>query len=259
MDLTDVWQQHKKFILAVAGALLLLLVGRGVLQGYFPVDTTRASAARISDALRKAPEVPDAAVRDLQTEVDGLRSRYAALAASMRFKAPAEFELPANESNPRLYYFAKLRDLQKAGVDAAAKHDIRVPDGLGLKELTPTEPEEIRRTLVALGVIQDVLVQAITSSVRRIESIHVEESQRGRSRTTGFVKDLRLDFVVVGGERSLRAFLDGLIEGAARGTNPYVAIDKARIKPVKGENGMLELYLSVAALDIEKAEGEEAR
>ena len=259
MDLTDVWQQHKKFILAVAGALLLLLVGRGVLQGYFPVDSTRASAHRIADALKKAPEVPDSAVRELQGEVDGLRARYVALAGAMRFKSSADFELPANEANPRLYFFTKLREMQRALVDAAAKQDIRVPDGLGLKDLTPTEPEEIRRTLVALGVIQEVLVQAITSGVRRVETIHVEEAQRGRTRTTGFVKELRLDFDVVGGERSLRGLLAGLVDGAARGASPFVAIDKARIKPVKGENGMLELTLSLAALDIEKVEGEEAR
>lgn len=259
MDLTDVWQQHKKFILAVAGALLLLLVGRGVLQGYFPVDATRASATRIADSLRKTPEVQDVAVRDLQTEVDGLRARYAALAGSMRFKAGADFELPPNEPNPRIYFFGKLREMQKALVDAAAKQDIRVPDGLGLRDLTPTEPEEIRRTLVALGVIQDVLVQAISSGVRRVESIHVEEASRGRSRATGFVKELHVDFAVVGGERSLRSLIAGLVDGAARGAVPYVAVDKARIKPVKGENGMLELNLTLAALDIEKVEGEETR
>jgi hypothetical protein len=95
--------------------------------------------------------------------------------------------------------------------------------------------------------------------VRRIETIHIEDAQRGRSRTSGFVKELRLDFDVVGGERSLRGLLAGLIDGAARGAAPYVAIDKARVKPVKGESGMLELTLSLAALDIEKVDGEEAR
>ena len=41
MDLTDLWQQHKKFILAIAAALLLLLIGRGVLQAEYPVDDVR--------------------------------------------------------------------------------------------------------------------------------------------------------------------------------------------------------------------------
>ena len=64
MDLTDLWQQHKKFILAVAGALLLLLVGRGVLQGYFPVDEERRKAKANADAMRKKPEIGRASCRE---------------------------------------------------------------------------------------------------------------------------------------------------------------------------------------------------
>jgi hypothetical protein len=259
MDLTDLWQQHKKFILAVAGALLLLLVGRGVLQGYFPVDEERRKAKSIAEAMRKKPEVPDSMVRDLQSEVDALKARHAELAGAMRFKPGDDFLLPPGESEPRMFFFKRLRELQGPLVDAAAKQDIRVPAGLGLKELTPTDPEEIRRTLLALNVIQDVVVQAIGSGVRRIDTIHIEEAQRGRSKSSGNLKELRLDFDIVGGERSLRSMVAGLVDGAAAGSVPYVAIDKARLKPVKGESSMLELSLSISALEIEKVDGEESR
>jgi len=259
MDLTDLWQQHKKFILAVAGALLLLLVGRGVLQGYFPVDEERRKAKANADAMRKKPEIADSMVRDLQAEVDALKARHAELAGAMRFKAGEDFVLPPGESEPRMFFFRRLRTLQTALVDAAAKQDIRVPDGLGLKELTPTDPEEIRRTLLALNVIQDVLVQAIGSGVRRIDTIHIEEAQRGHTKSSGHLKELRLDFDVVGGERSLRTMVAGLVDGAAAGSSPYVAVDKARLKPVKGEPSMLELQLSIAALEIERVDGEESR
>jgi hypothetical protein len=259
MDLTDLWQQHKKFILAVAAAFLVLLVGRGVLQNYFPVDEVRARATRTASDLRKAPEVPDSVVNDLQQEVDALKARYDELAGSMRFKPGDDFVLPPKEPNPSMFFFNRLRELQRALVDAAARQDIRVPEGLGLKELTPTDPDEIRRTLRALNMIQDVLIQAITSGVRRIETIHIEEAPKGRSRTTGFVRDLRLDFAIVGGERSIRGLLAGLVDGAARGSAPFVAVDKARIRPVKGEEGSLELTLSLAALEIDPLQGEEAR
>jgi hypothetical protein len=259
MDLTDLWQQHKKFIIAVAAALLLLLVGNGVLKGYFPVDEVRAGARKTAEAMRKKPEVSDAAVRDLQSEVDALKTRYAELAGAMRFKPGDDFVLPPGESEPRMFFFTKLRNLQPALVDAAAKQDIRVPDGLGLKELTPTDPEEIRRTLASLNVIQDVLVQAISSGVRRVDTIHIEEAQHGRAKSSGHVRELHLDFDIVGGERSLRSMLAGLIDGAAAGSAPYVAVDKARLKPVKGEPSMIELQLSVSALEIDKVDGEESR
>jgi hypothetical protein len=259
MDLTDLWQQHKKFIVAVAGALLLLLVGRGVLQNWFPVDEERRKAKSTAEAMRKKPEIADATVRELQGEVDDLKARHGELAGAMRFKPGDEFVLPAGEAEPRMFFFSKLRQLRVALVDAAAKQDIRVPDGLGLKELTPTDPEEIRRTLLALNVIQDVLVQAIGSGVRRVGTIHIEDSQRGRAKSSGHVKELRLDFDVVGGERAVRTMVAGLIDGAAAGSAPYVAIDKAHLKPVKGEPSMLELALSISALEIDKVDGEEAR
>jgi len=259
MDLTDLWQQHKKFILAVAGALLLLLVGRGVLQGYFPVDVARDGARKTAEAMRKKPEVSDSMVRDLQVEVDALKARHAELAGAMRFKPGEDFVLPSGESEPRMFFFKRLRDLQTPLVDAPAKQGIRVPPGLGLKELTPSGPEDIRRTLLALNVIQDVVVQAIGSGVRRIDTIHIEEAQRGRTKSSGHLKELRLDFDVVGGERSLRSMVAGLVDGAAAGSVPYVAIDKARLKPVKGEPSMLELSLSISALEIDKVDGEESR
>jgi hypothetical protein len=258
MDLADLWAQHKKFILAVAGALLLLLVGRGILRSQFPYDEVRRDAGRIADGLLRAEEVPDSAVRAIEEEVAALQERYAELVSAMRFRLDDEFALPPNEPNPRAYFFRRLRETQKALVDAAERQDIRVPDALGLKDMAPTDPEEIRRTLVAIDVIQHVLVESIGAGIRRIEAIRIEEAQRGRARSTSFLNELRVDFSIVGGERALRSLVAGLVDGAARGRSPWLAVDKARVKPVKGEEGMLGLELTLAALDIEKADGEEA-
>lgn len=257
MDLADLWAQHKKFILAVAGALLLLLVGRGVLQSNFPYAEVQRDAGKAAQQMGKAEEIPDSVVRDLEVEVTELRARFADLTSTMRYKISDDFTLPPTEANPRLYFFKRLRDTQKALVDAAERQDIRVPDGLGLKDMTPTDPEEIRRTLLALDVIQHALVESIGAGVRRVETIRIEDDQRGKGKATGFTKEMRVDFGIVGGERSLRALVAGLIDGAAQGRAPYLSIDKARIKPVKGEEGMLALEVTLVALQIEKSEGEE--
>jgi hypothetical protein len=257
MDLADLWAQHKKFILAVAGALLLLLIGRGVLHGKFPAEEVHADATKIESALGRTEEIPDSVVRAMEGEVNELRARYAELAKSMRFGVGDEFKLPPNESNPRSFFFKRVKEMQRALVDAAEHQDIRVPEALGLKDRTPTDPEEIRRTLVALEVIQTVIVESIGAGVRRVESIRIEDEQRGRVKATGFLKELHVDFEIVGGERALRTMVAGLIDGAAAGRSPYLAVDKARLHPVKGEEGMLALRLSLMALDLEKSEDEE--
>ncbi len=257
MDLADVWAQHKKFILAAAGALLLLLIGRGVLRGRYPYDDVQRDAEKMASQMSRSPEFPDAAVRELEADVVGLRARYAELAGAMRFKLEPEFALAAGERNPRGFFFKRLRETQGALVDAAERQDIRVPGALGLKEKAPTDPEEIRRTLVALDVIQQVIVEAIGAGVRRVDSIRIEDEQRGRGKSTGFLKELRVDFEIVGGERSLRSLLAGLVDGAAHGRSSFLAVDKAHLKPVKGEDGMLLLRLTLVALEIEKSDAEE--
>jgi len=257
MDLADLWAQHKRFILAVAGALLLLLVGNGVISSKFPYEEVQQEAGKVAGAMSRVEEVPDAAVRALEEEMSGLRARYAGLVAAMRFEADDEFVLLPGEPNPRAFFFNRLRKTQSALVDAAERQDIRVPDALGLKDMAPTDSEEIRRTLLALDVIYRVLVEAIGAGVRRVESIRIEDSQRGRAKASAFVNELRVDFGIVGGERSLRAMLAGLIDGAARGGTPFLAVDKARLRPVKGEEGMLGIEVTLVALQIEKGDGEE--
>jgi hypothetical protein len=258
MDLADLWGQHKKFILAVGGALLLLLVGRGFLLSNYDYENAEDDAKKLAAAMASVPDVATDVVGRVDAEVAALRTRYAELAGTMRFKVADEFTLPPNEADPRAFFFLRHHKMQQALVDVAEKQDIRMPEALGLKN-SPTDPEEIRRTLVALDVIQEVLAQSIAAGVRRVESISIEDAQRGRARAASFVKDLHVDFDVVGGEKALRSLVAGVVDDAAHGKSPYLAVDKARLKPVKGEEGMLELTLSLAALTIDKSDAEEAR
>jgi hypothetical protein len=257
MDLADLWQQHKKFILIVAGAFLLLLVGRGVISSRFDYEARAAAAYKTSTTMAKQPKVPDDVVRALQDDVASLKERCAELAKTMRHRPGDAFVVPAGEPNPRAYFFRRHRETSKALSDAAERQDIRVPEQLGLKDMAPTEPDEIRRQLVALDVVQQVVVEAIGAGVRRIASIQIEDAAKGRSRASGFISDLGVRFDIFGGEKSIRALVTGLVDGPARGQAAYLAIDQARIKPVKGDIGMLELDLTVSALEIESSGDEE--
>ncbi len=258
MDLADLWAQHKRFILVVAGALLLLLIGRGVVQSQWDYESVVYSAARTTQGMSKSDRIGDDLVREVQQDVDALRARYAELAKAMRHQTGAAFQVPAGEANPRGFFFKRHRETQKALVEAAERQDIRVPEALGLKDMAPTEPEEIRRQLVALDVVQQVVIESISAGVRRIGAIQIEEESRGRGKAAAFLTELRVRFEVIGGERSIRALLAGLVDGAARGSGSFLAIDQARIKPVKGELGMLQLDLSATALQIETSDSEEA-
>src|SRR5688572_27397102 len=110
MDLADVWAQHKKFILLVAGALLLLLVGRGVIHSKWDYESVVLGSNRTALSMGKAEKVPDDVVRALQEEVAELRGRYGELAKSLRHKTGDAFQVPAGEGNPRGYFFRRHRE-----------------------------------------------------------------------------------------------------------------------------------------------------
>lgn len=257
MDLADVWAQHKKFILLVAGALLVLLVGRGVIHSKWDYESVLLASNRTNLAMGKAEKVPDDVVRGLQEEVTQLRSRYGELAKTLRHQTGDAFQVPASESNPRSYFFRRHKETQRALTEAAERQDIRVPEALGLKDMAPTEPDEIRRQLIALEMVQQVVVESIGAGVRRITTIQIEDDSKSRARAATFLSELRVRFEIVGGEKSIRTLLAGLVDGAARGEAPFLAIDAARVKSLKGELGMVQLDLIATALQIEKSADEE--
>jgi len=261
MDLTDLWQEHKKFILATVGATLLLLVGRGVISANYPVASVRASANRTNANLARAEEVKSGTVGDVRAEVDELRGRLTSLVQEMSFRPDELFVLPPGEPNPTAFCWRRIRDLQQVLVDEAERRDIRVPEKLGLEDAAPTDPEEIRRTLRALNVIQNVVLACIDADVRRIQRIRIEEEARRRASRSPFVQELRVEFEILGGERAVRTVLASLSEDASRLGTPYLSITgPTSLTPVTGNRDQVALRLTVAALtiaadDLEEAEG----
>ena len=250
MDLTDIWQEHKKFILAVAGALVLLLVGQGIIKSTYPVAAVASESNRVSSRLRRDPEVTSSIVRSVQAEVDELRERLTSLVAEMNFRTEELFELPAGVS-PTSYCWETIREMQRILVDEAERQDIRVPEKLGLEDAAPTDPEEVRRTLRALNIIYNVVLTAIDSNVKRIQRIRIEEASRSRVRGASFVTGLSVEFEIVGTEVSVRTLIDTLVTDGRSGKSTFLELSTpTSIVPHKQERGMMVLRMTVTGLEL---------
>ena len=156
MDLADIWQEHKKFILMVVGCLVVLLVGKGVIGAKHDYVTESRGCTSVAAKLRKADNVQDRQVRAVREEVEGLRTRMQTLVEQMSFKADDLFVLPRGEQNPTTYCWNRIREMQDLG-DLAERQDILVPPNLGLQDSAPADVEDVRRTLRALNIIQQIL------------------------------------------------------------------------------------------------------
>ena len=259
MDLTDIWQEHKKFILAAVGTALVLLIGRGWVSAQYDWGAVQRKSSSTSRRLRSAEEVKSGQVATLRAEVEELRERLDTLAEELNFRPEELFVLADGHPNPTSHCWSTIRSLQDVLVDEAERLDINIPEKLGLEDAAPTDPEDIRRTLRALNVIKNVVLSCMDSRVRYIQRIRIEEESRSRSRSAVFVQELRVEFEIVGTERAVRSVLGSLVEGARSGEIPFLEVsDPTSIVPHKTERDMMLLRLSVAALDIANEEREEA-
>jgi hypothetical protein len=251
MDLTDIWQEHKKFILAIAAALLVWLIGKGTLNANYDVDSVAGRIRSIDSGLRRKENIKASTVSGVRTEVEGLRARLTELVQEMDFRPDEVFVLPPGEPNPTSHCWSTIRYVQKVLVDEAERLDIRVPEKLGLDNAAPTDREEIRRTLRALNIIHNVVLSCIQSGVRSVQRIRIEDEAKRRAGGTSFVSELRVEFEIHGSEKSLRSVIGSLVEDPKDGSSTFLEIaTPTHITPSKDQPGLMRLQLSVAGLAI---------
>jgi len=248
MDLADIWQEHKKFILAVVAALVILLVGKGVIGGQHDYEGKSREARTLVAAMDKVPVIADRDLRALEEHVDGLRERLAADAATMGYRPDDLFVLPPGEAQPTRYVWNRILEM-KALRDEAEREDILIPDNLGLADSAPTDTEEIRRTLRALNVIYHVVLGCIEHRVERVTRINIEADVRRTKGASRFVSETSVEFEIEGHEEAIRGLLAGLVAGGREGRMPYLQVaSPTEIERVKDRPDLLHLRLDVAAL-----------
>ena len=83
MDLTDLWQQHKAYIITVVAALLVLLLGRTIIGSTYDWQNARAMRDKENRELGNLETVPASQLKTLSTERQALDAALdAALAAT---------------------------------------------------------------------------------------------------------------------------------------------------------------------------------
>lgn len=252
MDLAEIWQQHKVFLISILGALVLLFVGRGVIADQYPVTELERKSQNVIAQMQKGTDVPDSVLRDLRDQVSGMEDRLRKLLGDMQFESDPLFVLPRGEPNPTSFCWLRLRQAQEALVDEASRQNIFVTEQLGLQDAAPTDPEEIKRTLRALNVVNDVVLTCIEAGVRRIQRIQIDPPAKSRTRRSSFVEDLGIQFEIFGSERALQTVLARLVEGPKQGSLPYLALAAGtKLEPSPQEQGLLRLHLSLSALAID--------
>lgn len=250
MDLNDLWQGNRRFILAVGGGFVLFLIAKGVIGSVY--DVPAAQAQQLRGRLARTPAPDTTAVRVLEAETAALDERIAALEARMRYEPLPRYVLPRDERSPDLFYNAARSAAEEDLVQLTARSNLRVDPSLGLPDLFPNGREEIQRYLRGLSVVERVVEKSLLARVRALEDIDIKVEPQGRGRRRapgdGYVEPLLVKFRAVG----TSAALTELLRLVVAGDDAYLAVQEARMRlDPRQPNGFPELEMTLAALAID--------
>jgi hypothetical protein len=212
MDIEQYWQRNRRFVLQVAGGLLVFLMLNLFLSRTLGRDLRRAEGERATQTAklrRLKSEGHPAAHRDLaQADFDALSGAIAAFTGRVDFEPSSEYEDALENLTPGAYLSAVTR-VRDGLLMRASRADVDLESSLGLPEISPTRPEEIERTLEALDAIERVASLAIDAGVERIDKIKIrlDPGLFGR-RGKGALERTRIDLRLLGANGPLlRALL----------------------------------------------------
>ncbi len=210
MDLHEVWQENKRWIIGVLIGVVVFFIAQTILGSMVDSRRPLQAARQEVNKLGGEPLFDNKALAELRTEGEALDAAEAALVRAATFAHRPEFDL-AGKGSFHLHFDQIGREVltrvlsgaEKAGVELERK-DVLWP--------TPTNQEDTQAALIALDLLDDAVARAFAASnaVRdaqpdarglvAIDELRIEGDKRGsRSRRRGSdgserIKEFRVAF-----------------------------------------------------------------
>ncbi|MFT4647895.1 MAG: hypothetical protein ACI9X4_001110 [Glaciecola sp.] len=247
MNLSDYWQENKRFVTTVVGGVLVFFVAYWMLAGSY--GSQARDAKREISSLRTDLRKPlyGAADRDVaEQENDALRAALQSLSERTAFVPREPFRwTPGSESASNLY-FQRVAEVGERLRRLASRSRARLPEGLDLEPLMTNDSNTIERHLDALDLIERVVTEALGSGVESVDRIRVELDPNFRSKQgLGSVERTQVQFDMTGPSKSITATVLA-IQGDKYGQP--VVLDSILAKTPRRNAGQVTLNLVCSAL-----------
>ncbi len=252
MDLNDVWQGNRRFILGVGCGAVLLLIAKTVISATWDVGHQRAMAQSLATKLGRTESPTAAEVTRMKAANDAMEKTVAELTKRMQFKTADKFVLPPSGKSPDLVFNEVRARVREELVSIASQRNIQVDESLGMPEFTPSGREAIQRCLSALDIVEQVVTASILGEARKVDEIEMLDARRGRrtdknDKIGAFLDGLQVKFRIQGSAAALAEVVDIL----SRGEDRFLTIDEMKLESDDKKNsGMLSLRLTVSGLTI---------
>lgn len=239
MDLNDIWQEHKVWILGLLGAIVAFLIVNGLISGHYDTKSLERTIGVSRSKLRQKEWYKAAERRVAMQDKTRLDEELARVEARTYFRIRPKFDLKG-KGNATLHYLQTTTEVKgrvQEAMDAASVDFTQ--QQLGLPANSPVDRQETQKTLVALDLIDDALSRLLEASdqvqlgnpdaqgLRALDQIQIDtgsKTVRGPRRFGGRRQRKEVDL----GERvavkvrfhtdavTLRSFLESLVTADRR-------------------------------------------
>ena len=253
------WKENKRFVLAVGGGLIVLLLYNSLVLGKIRGDAADAEKTRMRehrDLGRKMGQgVPnDDGLVAGRRDRDQNRKLLASMTPEVAFALPDRFQ--RRKEDPLLNYFDNLKlDLTKALQDKAVDNQVALTASPGLPAniSEETAPEVLAR----LAVFDRVVNLAIDSGVEKIETVDAEygmDRDERSSKKSQFLTKYSVFLKVQGKVESVFRIIHG-----AQKQGSYLAVTHFEIGRSDATKDLFEASIGVAMLKVDDKAGLESK
>ncbi len=256
MDLSDYWQENKRFVLTVASGAVVFLMGLYVVDSVYGADlnAARSAEARHKRDLRQAMYTR-AAQTEAEEELAQLQAAADQLAEFVVFQPRDEFMLRSGGTSASSQFHQVVGRLRDDLLPAAARLNLRLERTLGLPKLTPTQEGSIERHLHALDVIERVARSAMEHRADRMEDLSIKlDPSLGSRAGVGRVERTKVEMTLRGGSLALTRVLADL----QRGDLGTLLVDKFEIVPSRNNPDDARLDLTLVVCRMHELSAEDA-
>jgi hypothetical protein len=265
MDLNNYWQENKRFLLTVAGGVLVFGIGTMLVGKYFGEELQRQQRVAANTRTKLAKErmytANDLAAAEAENEA--LQRTVETLTKACSFEARPQFQLDAKRGSSSNQYFAIVSAVREDLLRQAGRANLRVPEDLGLPALSPTREPDIMRYLEALDLVDRVIRMALATGCERIDKIEIRLDPRLNSREgVGQIESSRVKFTFSGKGAPLAQLLLASQQPGGNDVNgvPFggpLLIEKSEMVPTRtGTEANLDVTFVCARVAVPKVRPE---
>jgi hypothetical protein len=194
LDLNDIWQQNKRWILGVGAGLVLFWLGTVIVRSIWNGERAESAVESVFRSTRGEQYYQANERTAAKTDGEELAAAEQRLRSALEY-VPEDRFLLAGKSDPDLHFDQVSREVRRTLVEKAQQYAVELSGGDLVWE--PPVGDEIGRTLLGLSVLHHAVDRLLDAGdrvrstdpealgVTRIDQFKVEKSTQRKPRRRG--------------------------------------------------------------------------